>query len=65
MQTMTKIVMIDEDLCTGCGACVKICPQKILFVDKTDNICHVTDENKCDKLLGCELVCPTKAIKIY
>jgi len=62
---MNKIVLIDEPLCTGCGACVDLCPKKILFLDPTDNVCRVTDETQCDKLRGCERVCPVEAIKIH
>ena len=61
---MNKIVMINEDLCMGCAKCVKLCPKKILYLDKTTKKCKVTDETKCDKLAGCERACPTKAIKI-
>jgi len=60
---MNEIVIIDEKLCIGCGACVEICPQKILYIK--DDICKVTDEGKCDKLKGCEKVCPTDAIKMH
>jgi NAD-dependent dihydropyrimidine dehydrogenase PreA subunit len=62
--TMNKIVLIDENLCIGCGKCVKLCPKKILFIDKTTGKCKVTDETQCDKRRGCERVCPTSAIKI-
>ena len=61
---MAKIVIIDEDLCVSCGACVDLCPKKILYIDKESGKCKVTDETKCDKLAGCEMVCPTEAIKI-
>jgi 2-oxoglutarate ferredoxin oxidoreductase subunit delta len=61
---MNKIVLIDEALCTGCGACVALCPKKILFLDETDNVCRVSDESRCDRLRGCERVCPTGAIRI-
>jgi NAD-dependent dihydropyrimidine dehydrogenase PreA subunit len=61
---MNKIVIIDENLCTGCAKCVNLCPKKILYIDKATNKCKVTDETKCDKLRGCERVCPVKAIKI-
>lgn len=62
---MNKIVVIEEDLCTGCGACVELCPKKILFIDEKSNVCKVTDETRCDKLGGCERVCPSEAIKIH
>lgn len=62
---MNKIVVIDEDLCVGCGACVKLCPKKILFLDAAEHICRVTDEAQCDKRRGCERVCPVEAIKIH
>ncbi|PIY82606.1 MAG: hypothetical protein COX96_04935 [Candidatus Omnitrophica bacterium CG_4_10_14_0_2_um_filter_44_9] len=61
---MNKIVIIDEDLCIVCGKCVELCPKKILYLDSASKKCKVTDETKCDKLRGCERVCPTKAIKI-
>jgi NAD-dependent dihydropyrimidine dehydrogenase PreA subunit len=44
---------------------VKLCPKKILFIDKTTGKCKVTDETQCDKRKGCERVCPTQAIKIH
>lgn len=62
---MNKIVLIDENLCVGCEKCVKLCPKKILLIDKTTGKCKVTDETQCDKRRGCEKVCPTSAIKIH
>ena len=59
---MNRIVIIDKETCTGCGACVEICPHKILYLD--EDRCKVTDETKCDKSKGCENVCPTGAIRI-
>lgn len=61
---MNKTVIIDEDLCIGCGACVELCPQKILYIDEKTGKCKVSDESKCDKQAGCERVCPVEAIKI-
>jgi len=61
---MNKIVIIDENLCTGCGKCVKMCPKKILYLDQETGKCRVTDETKCDRLAGCVRVCPAHAIRI-
>ena len=59
---MNRIVIIDQDKCICCRACVEICPNKILYIE--DDFCKVINENKCDKSRGCEVVCPTNAIKI-
>ena len=61
---MNKIVLIDESLCIGCAKCVELCPKNILYIDKATQKCKVTDELKCDKLAGCQRICPAKAIKI-
>ena len=61
---MNKVVIVDVALCIGCGACVELCPKKILYIDDQSKKCKVTDEAKCDKLAGCQRICPVKAIKI-
>ena len=61
---MNKIVRIDEELCIGCGACVSLCPKKILYIDEKSEKCKVSDESKCDRLRGCVRVCPVNALKI-
>jgi NAD-dependent dihydropyrimidine dehydrogenase PreA subunit len=61
---MNKIVIIDEALCIGCGACVSLCPKKILYIDEKSDKCKVTDESQCDRLRGCVKICPVDALKI-
>ncbi|HNX82440.1 MAG TPA: 4Fe-4S binding protein [Candidatus Omnitrophota bacterium] len=61
---MNKIVLINEELCIGCGACASLCPNKILYIEEKSGKCKVSDESKCDRLRGCEKVCPVDAIKI-
>jgi len=61
---MNKIVLIDEGLCIGCGACVTLCPKKILYIDADTKKCKVSNESRCDKRAGCQRICPVKAIKI-
>jgi NAD-dependent dihydropyrimidine dehydrogenase PreA subunit len=62
-ETQETIVKIDEDSCIGCGDCVRMCPQQILYIGD-DDVCHVTEHSRCDRLRGCERACPTEAIKI-
>lgn len=61
---MNKIVVINKDLCIGCGACVSLCPNKILYIEEKSGKCKVSDESKCDRLRGCQKICPVDAIKI-
>ncbi len=61
---MKKRINIDEKLCTGCANCVRLCPQKILYISETKGVARVTDDLRCDSLKGCEKVCPTNAIRI-
>ena len=64
ISNMNKIVLINESLCIGCAKCVELCPRKILRIDKVSKKCKVSNETKCDKLRGCERICPVKAIMI-
>lgn len=59
-----RTVVINRDLCTGCGSCVDMCPQRILSLDERDGTCVVSDEDRCDRLAGCQRICPTGAIRI-
>ena len=56
---MAKI-MIDEDTCIGCGACVSICPEGFEMVDGKAKV--KSQKVKCGK----EAVdsCPVQAISI-
>lgn len=61
---MTEKVTIDQDLCTGCGVCVAMCPRQILELDPATDLCRVTDPDQCDQLGGCEFQCPAGAITV-
>ncbi|MDD5504340.1 MAG: ferredoxin [Candidatus Omnitrophica bacterium] len=55
-------ISIDESLCTGCGLCASMCPEKFEVGD--DNVAHVKG-GSCD----CDIneaasSCPMEAIKI-
>lgn len=61
---MEKKVEISKELCTGCGACVSMCPAQIIELDSGSNKAVVTDHESCDLLGGCMYVCRTGAIKV-
>jgi len=55
-------ILLEEDLCTGCELCVRVCPQRVLTMvgDKM----QVLDESRCMGCFGCEDVCPTHAVRL-
>ncbi len=54
------IAEVDEDLCIGCGICIKICPYNAISKDE-NGIAHVT-EASCKGCGLCGATCPEKAI---
>ncbi len=53
-------VVIEKEICIGCGACVGVCPVGALSLD-ADGKAEV-DENLCIDCGACVGVCPTQAI---
>jgi NADH-quinone oxidoreductase subunit F len=53
---------IDPNLCTGCGACTRVCPQ--LGIEGEKKAPHVINKMKCIKCGGCLDVCRFEAILI-
>jgi NAD-dependent dihydropyrimidine dehydrogenase PreA subunit len=51
----------DEDLCTGCGECVEICPVQAV---KLEGDLSVVDDAWCIGCGVCANVCPTGAVRI-
>ncbi len=52
--------LILEDKCTGCGACLKLCPQQAIKGESGK--LHVIDSSKCIRCGICRDSCPFKAI---
>ena len=65
-----KKLILEENLCKGCGLCVTVCPKKILELDtsrvnvKGYNPIVATDENACISCAFCALICPDLVISV-
>ena len=51
---------VDEDLCTGCGLCVKACSYNARFIDEYTGVAGVTDV-LCQGCGACVVACPSGA----
>ena len=61
---MFKKIVINEELCVGCGACAGLCPE--VFELQDDGKAKVINEEGCEKC-DCDIVinsCPVGVIKI-
>jgi len=59
---MEGMPQINDEKCTLCGKCVKVCPKKVLFI--SDKKLHYTDQ-ECMLCAHCFGVCPENAISFY
>jgi Ni,Fe-hydrogenase III small subunit len=56
---------VDNEKCTGCGACVEACPARAIeIVDRGDERTVRFDHTKCIFCAFCDEVCPDDAIEI-
>ncbi|MEM5831168.1 MAG: 4Fe-4S binding protein [Candidatus Aenigmatarchaeota archaeon] len=54
-------VVIDRDICIGCGACVAVCPHQALELGKDGKSFLIWE--KCKDVFDCVSVCPVGAIR--
>lgn len=57
-----KMIVIDEDKCTGCGLCVQGCPEGALQI--INGKARLVSENYCDGLGACVGECPEGALTV-
>jgi len=63
-------VAILSRYCKGCGLCIDVCPEGVLYMEKTPNKqgmfpAAVRPEGDCVGCLKCATMCPDAAIEIY
>jgi NAD-dependent dihydropyrimidine dehydrogenase PreA subunit len=58
----TKILQIDYDKCTSCGACISPCPTRALWFGSDWAL--EFDEEKCVACRTCVTACPVRAITV-
>jgi len=54
---------VDEDLCTGCGACYDVCPAEP-NVFEIEEVAKVVNPDECTGCGACEQNCPVDAIQL-
>ena len=55
---------LDQDICTGCGICIAVCPQDVLRMDEASKKATITYPLDCVACWGCEFLCPVGCIEV-
>jgi NADH:ubiquinone oxidoreductase subunit F (NADH-binding)/(2Fe-2S) ferredoxin/NAD-dependent dihydropyrimidine dehydrogenase PreA subunit len=50
------------ELCTGCGACVKACPEEAISGEKKQR--HTIDQDRCSRCGACRSICKFDAVEV-
>ena len=57
----TVTTLIDEELCNGCGLCVKVCPKETITMKGKKAVVTGDESLNCGH---CSAVCPTGAVRV-
>jgi ferredoxin len=53
---------LDVQRCTGCGACLEVCPRAVLAADGRN--VHIADADACIECGACARNCPVDALTV-
>lgn len=58
------IDILDEEICTGCGICVDVCPEDVLYMNEEKKKAHIRYAEDCVACFACEFFCPVECIEV-
>ena len=58
------IDVLDKAACTGCGTCVDVCPEDVLYMDEKAGKAFVKYPEDCVACFACEFFCPAECIRV-
>lgn len=65
MKTVYQVALVDQENCSGCGICSRICPVLAIKMEKIDGKrLALVDEQRCQACTICATRCPNHAISM-
>ena len=58
--TIPLVEIVKSGLCSGCGACVAVCPQAAISIDHPRSYKPTIQKSQCTRCNQCYRVCPGK-----
>ena len=58
------IDVLDKAACTGCGTCVDVCPEDVLYMDEKAGKAFIKYPEDCVACFACEFFCPAECIRV-
>ncbi len=55
-------IKLDGDKCTGCGACLEVCPHEVLVMNSRR--VHIRNRDACMECGACSRNCPFNAVTV-
>ena len=62
--SVRHVVEVNEAACTGCGACIEVCPPDVLRPSAAD-VASVAYPDDCEACYLCQIVCAFDAIHVH